>query len=78
MRFVLENAADPHAVAEFLKKELPRHFTVQSITVEDGEVVIRFDPSESDFAMRVLTSVFEGTGAEFYCPDLPGMRWTVA
>ena len=39
--------------------------------IDEAREVIAFTVrnDEFDLALRALTSVFEGTGAEFYCPD---------
>ncbi|MBI2100875.1 MAG: hypothetical protein HYT47_02565 [Candidatus Vogelbacteria bacterium] len=49
------------------------------VTFELGDEIIGFDsrPYPTDWAMRVLTNVFEGSNLDFSAPDNPGFRWTI-
>ena len=81
----------PHQLAEWLKDELPRHLNVSDIgftfawvplppngTAQMWMDVVSFSIPEDEFqfAVQVLTSIFDGTGMEFYTPDL-NFRWMV-
>lgn len=80
MRFVLHDVGTLNEVAQFLREtELVPGLRARNVVVGVERREISFELNcDDDYAMRVVTNVFEGTGAHFSTPDLPGMEWTVA
>jgi hypothetical protein len=67
------------AVNDLMIKEVWIPLTTDGNTqLEELRAVIAFAVRDDDFgiALQVLTSVFEGMGTEFYCPDT-NICWTV-
>lgn len=77
MRITITNAGQASwEVAQFLQEEVSKYLCISNVDVEDTFISFDLDLFPDDYAMLILTNMFEGSWLHFWVPAM-GFEWII-